>query len=53
MTVKFACGHHQDVPESIDQAPVCATCGERRVSRVDAPKPRFRGIATGPCAVKE
>jgi len=51
MTVTFACGHTATV-ESTD-TPVCH-CGERRVSRVDAPPPRFHGVATGPyCDTKK
>ena len=32
---------------------VCATCGERRVSRTVAPAPRFRGVCVGPSATRE
>ena len=49
ITVRFACGHAVQVGESVSQAPECS-CGERRVRRVAAPAPRFRGFAQGPCA---
>lgn len=42
----FACGHAQTWQEG--DAPVCATCGERRVARTAAPAPRFHGTCTGP-----
>lgn len=41
MTVTFACGHKASVGRDVKDPPVCAVCGERRVQRVDAPKPRF------------
>lgn len=50
VTVRFACGHQQDV-ETVD-APRCADCGETRVQMVKAPKPTFRGTVRGPCAVE-
>ena len=46
--VKFACGHRFSVDGN--SAPVCPTCGERRVSRTQAPAPRFVGICSGPSA---
>jgi len=49
--VRFACGHGQAWAEG--DAPVCATCGERRVARVQAPPPRFRGVVQGPSATAE
>lgn len=45
----FACGHALTISES-DQAPVCEQCGERRVSRVTARAPKFRGVCQGPHA---
>ena len=45
----FACGHQMQA-ESMDATPICPTCQERRVQRVKAPAPRFRGFVTGPCA---
>lgn len=41
MTIKFACGHEMTLPRDVKDAPVCSQCGERRVTRCDAPKPRF------------
>ncbi len=51
MTVTFVCGHTQPIG-STDVA-LCAVCGEHRVTRVTAPPPKFRGVATGPyCETK-
>lgn len=47
----FACGHGQAWSDG--QEPRCEQCGERRVSRVTAPAPRFRGVCTGPSATRE
>lgn len=52
ITVRFACGHAESVDVKVVDTPVC-WCGERRVSHVDAPRPRFRGVAQGPCAEYE
>ena len=46
--VLFACGHAQRWHDA-DGAPVCSVCRETRVARVQAPPPRFRGHASGPC----
>lgn len=46
MTVTFACGHQQNYQ---DGTPICERCGERRVSKVQAPRPVFRGTVSGPC----
>jgi hypothetical protein len=46
IAVMFACGHREPVEDGA--VPQCGTCGERRVSRVDAPKPVIRGTASGP-----
>ena len=45
--VTFACGHHVTIAATQADAPVCPTCGERRVQRVTAPSPRIRieGVA--------
>ena len=51
ITVTFRCGHHQIVGPDADIV-ICPQCGERRVARVVAPPPRFRGVATGPSAVE-
>jgi hypothetical protein len=48
VSVTFACGHSATVLTD-GAAPQCL-CGETRVSRVKAPAPRFRGVATGPHA---
>lgn len=58
IVVTFACGCRQDVPDAEavkdSVAPVCPTHNESRISRVEAPAPRFRGVAArGPLAVKE
>ena len=45
--VTFACGHRQDWQDGTDP-PVCARCGERRVARVQAPAPVFRGACASP-----
>jgi hypothetical protein len=52
MTITFACGHTQIREVSVDTPPLCG-CGERRVARVVAPAPRFRGACLGPHAVQE
>ena len=52
MTLTFACGHKADVSPEVTEPPVCPVCREARVSRVEAPAPRFRGVATGPLCVK-
>ena len=49
--ITFACGHGQAWQDG--GAPICATCGERRVSRVKAPAPRFRGVCVGPSATRD
>lgn len=41
MTVTFACGHKASLPSDVKDTPVCPTCQESRITRVDAPKPRF------------
>lgn len=47
MTLLFRCGHqgkHKD-----GQEPLCPECGCRSIARVlNAPAPRFVGMATGP-----
>lgn len=50
ITVTYACGHTANVSAKGDVPPICE-CGERRVSRVKAPAPRFRGVCQGPSAV--
>lgn len=51
MTLRFRCGHSARIDPDKTPTPVCA-CGERRIARVlDAPAPRFTGVATGPHAV--
>lgn len=47
MNVTFGCGHRLSIAP--DKDPICG-CGNRKVVRVDAPRPTFRGIANGPCA---
>lgn len=49
ISLRFACGHAFDLDDATS-APVCPTCGERRVSRVTAPAPRFTGFCSGPSA---
>lgn len=48
--VRFACGHRFSIDPSALSAPICPTCGERRVSRTSAPAPRFVGVCSGPSA---
>lgn len=48
ITVRFACGHEQSVPDSTEATPQCQTCGEHRIQRTTAPPPRFRGMCAGP-----
>ena len=49
MTVTFACGHTQTVPdEGGGSRPICQQCGETRIMRVTAPPPTFQGLCTGP-----
>lgn len=50
ITVRFACGHGFNLDAGVNSAPVCPTCGERRVSRTTAPAPRFSGCCAGPSA---
>ena len=52
ITVTFACGHSQQVNENVTEAPMCR-CGERRVSRVKAPAPRFVHAEAVAVAIKE
>lgn len=48
ITIIFACGHTTDVDDPV-APPICA-CGERRISHVKAPPPRFVGACRGPHA---
>lgn len=48
ITVTFACGHAVTVENDVKDAPVCPQCGQRRVSKVKAPAPRFTGSCSGP-----
>ena len=50
MTLTWACGHRGTVKDSVTDAPICV-CGERRIQRVTAPVPRFRGACRGPLAL--
>lgn len=50
ISVRFACGHRQDVEPAVNEPPQCRECGETRVQAVKAPAPVFRGAAQGPCA---
>ncbi len=50
--VRFGCGHVAAVGEK-DEGAVCPVCGDRRVQRVTAPAPRFRGVCHGPHATFE
>ena len=53
ITVTFACGHRQGVPDAVKDPPYCKACGERRVQHVKAPKPRFQFLEAAPVALKE
>jgi hypothetical protein len=48
VTIQFVCQHRLSGDDPVRA--VCPTCGERRVSRVFAPHPRFRGTVNGPYA---
>lgn len=48
MVIRFACGHLAKVSPTIQDAPVCPECGERRIARVSAPPPSIRGVCSGP-----
>lgn len=50
MTITFACGHRVTLGTVGDTPPVCE-CGERQISTVKAPAPRFTGACQGPLAV--
>jgi hypothetical protein len=52
MTVTLACGCVLKLSDT-DGPPVCPTHQERRVSRVVARAPKFRGVCQGPHAVYE
>ena len=49
----FACGHQTAVDEHDDVQPICLTCGDHRIQRVQARPPRFRGACRGPHAVED
>ncbi len=49
LLLTFRCGHHATIEQSGGAAPVCEVCGERQVARVQAPRPVFRGVGSGPC----
>jgi hypothetical protein len=48
IVVRFQCEHQQTIAEQDDAPPVCKICGCDRLRRVDAPAPRFTGVAQGP-----
>jgi hypothetical protein len=48
MTVGWACGHRASMDTAVQAYPRCPVCGSDRVTRVDAPAPRFTGVAQGP-----
>ncbi len=50
VTVRFACEHELKVGDNPAATPQCS-CGEKRVTRVHAPPPRFSGACSGPYAV--
>ena len=47
----FACGHAVPFKEG-DTAPICP-CGETRITRTNAPPPRFSGVCASPLKVQE
>jgi len=49
ITVRFACGHEVTVQATETDAPVCPRCADKRITRVVAPPPKFRGMGSGPC----
>ncbi len=48
MTLTFACGCRIVVSDGVSMPPRCETCHETRITRVECPPPRFRGVASGP-----
>lgn len=52
ITLVMACGHALSVNENGAESPICA-CGERRVAKVIARAPTFRGVCQGPHATYE
>jgi hypothetical protein len=49
LTILFRCGHRASIDVDKMPSPVCGLCGDRQVARVlDAPVPRFTGVAVGP-----
>lgn len=50
VTVRFCCGHQQDV-DTVN-SPQCKECGETRVQMVKAPNPVFRGACASPLKEK-
>lgn len=51
MTIWFTCGHALDL-DDVAEPPVCPQCGERQITNVKAPAPRFTGACSGPVVVK-
>jgi hypothetical protein len=47
LTVTFGCGHTAEIGETSD-APMCPVCADTRVSRTNAPAPRFSGFCSSP-----
>lgn len=48
--MRFGCGHEGQIAETAASVPVCAECGDKRVSRTKARAPRFVGACSGPYA---
>lgn len=48
MQVIFTCGHTVRPDAKAESAPVCPTCGNRTIERVEVRPPRFTGAASGP-----
>lgn len=46
----FVCGHTAKALTGNETTPSCPECGERVISRVNAPPPVFSGHARGPHA---
>lgn len=49
VTVTFLCGHTRQMTGAETGDLVCG-CGERQVTKIDAPDPHFIGHVTGPHA---
>jgi hypothetical protein len=49
ITITFLCGHTREMTGN-EAGELCCGCGERQVTKIDAPAPRFTGHVQGPHA---